>query len=275
MDKYSKLFIVGSPRSGTHWVRRIVAGHPNVINNDYESSIYKVIVGPFLFSRFFLNRSWRTVIKNYHSTHLNQWMDYDTFIGNVDRIKNTKGTNLEKSKRLIEIILDKYFYDNHGCESKILVEKTPDHIYYADIILDQFDNAMILEVIRDGRDVLKSLKSLRNKGSNWVPSRTSAQIKLWSNAIRQGIKLKSDFRFKSRWHTIRYEDLITQPAETTKSILKFANLPMQSNTIDDLISKSSTRPLGEKNRTSNVALNHFEKLKFYQLAGDLLDRLGY
>lgn len=269
------MFIVGSPRSGTHWVRRIIAGHPNVINNDYESSIYKVIVGPFMFSRFFLNRSWRTVLKNYHNSHLNKWIDYEIFVDSVQKIQKTNGSNLEKSKRLVEIVLDKYYYDNHGCKSKLLVEKTPDHIYYADVILEHFENALILEIIRDGRDVLKSLKSLKNKGSSWVPNRTIDQVRLWTNAIKKGIDLKSDPRYNSRWFTIYYEDLIAQPVKTTKSILDFANLPFSNNTVEQLIGKTTTTPFKDGKRTNDVILTSYEEQKFYQLAGGLLKKLGY
>ncbi len=269
--KYNKLFIVGSPRSGTHWVRRLVALHPGYINNDYESSIFKVILGPFIFSRLFYNRRWKTVIKNYHHSHLHQWIESERFVKLLHEVRKLNGSKEAQAYHLIRRILDAYFQKQGGSPDQTLVEKTPDHIFYADRILDYFPEAKIVEVVRDVHEVYSSLERLDQKGASWVPSRPRNKIKLWTKAVAKGLALKSQPQYVNRWLTVRYEDLMHDTVGTVSSIFEFNHTPLSQESIR--VSLDSEWTKAKAPRAVNLESNTVKLIKIY--AGDLMVALGY
>lgn len=182
-EEYPIIFIVGSGRSGTTWLRRILKSNYKVVDNDYESSIYKVLLGPFTRSRLIWNKTWKTVLKNYEKSHLDKWIEKNEFTMLVDSVRKGNEKNPIKAKKIIKIILDNYFYENKNKYSCVLIEKSPGHVYYIEEMLQQFPTAKVLEIVRDGRDVCMSLDKLYNLNYSWVSGKLNDQIKLWRKSV--------------------------------------------------------------------------------------------
>ncbi len=90
-------------------------------------------------------------------------------------------------------------------------EKTPKNIIFFGKILKFFDdNVKLINIVRDGRDVILS-KHPKNTKEFWVsPER-------WINDVSEGMKYENNPNVL----TIRYEDLIIDYEKTIKKILDF------------------------------------------------------
>ncbi|MDX1372196.1 MAG: sulfotransferase [Nitrososphaeraceae archaeon] len=272
---YQKIFIVGSPRSGTHWLRRLMSTHPEIVSNDFESNIYKIIIGSLLYSRLPWNRSWKTVLKNFDNSHLSNWVERDEFLTQIKLVKSdtSLNNNFQRGLKLIQIIFDNYYYRNKTVESSALLEKTPDHLTYTDIILDQFPEARIIHIVRDGRDVLLSLNKLKEKGEGWVPNKRSGRIDLWKNAIRQGLGFRENNLYKDRITTIKYEDLMDSPEKTISQLFNFLGLKNRKFLIQNASKEYFPKSKNYGKWESELSENDLKAFK--KRAQSLLHELGY
>ena len=97
---------------------------------------------------------------------------------------------------------------------RYLVEKTPMHILYLDLIRRTIPDAKFVIMVRDGRDVTASL-GRRNKGD------FEAGLSRWVNDT--GISLAQ--RGRADAHVQRYEDLVADPSATMQRICEFLGVP--------------------------------------------------
>lgn len=90
-------------------------------------------------------------------------------------------------------------------------EKTPNNIFCAEKILESFDDALFINVIRDGRDVVLSLFNRRNYSSSYIA------MWRWIASINAGIKLGGN----KRVFVVKYEDLVQRTEFTLMNICAF------------------------------------------------------
>ena len=109
-------------------------------------------------------------------------------------------------------MLDNFFEKNGGTKKNIILEKTPQHFRYIDVILNQFPEAKSREIIRDGRDVCVSYQA-RAKTARWARKSTKSVIKTWKKAIKKGEKAKADPEIGDRLDSVRYENIRANPHE--------------------------------------------------------------
>ena len=102
-------------------------------------------------------------------------------------------------------------------------EKTPKNIKYFDKILDYFgDNARLIHVVRDGRDVVTSKHPKHTPDQYWV------SVKRWINDVSFGLS----FNDRPNVYTIRYEDLIENYDEEIEKLLNFLGEDVNSEIKD-------------------------------------------
>ena len=101
-------------------------------------------------------------------------------------------------------------------------EKTPVNIKRIPQIDRYFEgNFRLIQIVRDGRDVILSRHPLK-ADEYWVsPER-------WVNDVSIGL----EFSDHPNVHTIRYEDLINQFDETIKGICSFLNIPLSDRILN-------------------------------------------
>jgi hypothetical protein len=309
MVKYKKLFIIGCPRSGTSWVRLIFLNHPSVIGISSESHIYPIIMKPFL--RLFRNEStdngvWEHILERYDELAQNfgkkgffnksgHWVSGNgNLVGYVERkrlyefiqqAKTEKGlSDIKRAQLVIDNIFDDFFIANGGTNKHLLVEKTPTHTFYAELILERYPEAKIIEVLRDGRDVCVSLEML-GKIQDWCPKKREGQIEMWKNHIEKGLELLSNKRFDRRVLIAQYEKLKEHPRREIKRMFEFAEIDNSPELVAQIAQATDFKNL--KNIESGRHLrkgvvgdwkNHFtnKDIKlFKEMANDLLIKLGY
>ena len=106
-------------------------------------------------------------------------------------------------------------------------EKTPGNILQLQYILNNFPKARFIHMIRDGRDVISSLKThpkYKIENGKRIPLNTqnplSTCIRRWKKSVERGLH----FRGHPRYYELYYEDLITKPEETLKALFQFLDL---------------------------------------------------
>ena len=177
--------IVGCPRSGTTWLQRLLAGHPNV-RTGQESDVFDIYVGPQL-------RAWRRELEPSSSGRggvgLACYFDDPTFSAILSRY----------ARELLEPMVG-------GLRAgEIFVEKTPSHALFIPEIVELFPNTRFVHVLRDARDTVASLLgAARSWGKNWAPRRARGAAVMWVTHVRA----VRDARLPpSQLLEVRYEDL--------------------------------------------------------------------
>lgn len=109
----------------------------------------------------------------------------------------------------------------------IACEQTPRNIYFAREILDLFDDAVVVAVIRDPRDVLASQKNWWRKSeqdgeriARLVRLRHWANYHPWLTSLlwRSGARAQLGIADLDRVVSIRYEDIITDAANELRKV---------------------------------------------------------
>ena len=122
-------------------------------------------------------------------------------------------------------------------------EQTPRNIYYARALLDLYPNCRIVHMMRDPRAVMASQKqrwqrrSLTTDTTHFPRSRTFRAwvnyhpftiSQLWNRSARQAKALRDH----SRFHIVRFEDLLSAPEHTIQSMCEFIGLDFQEAMLD-------------------------------------------
>lgn len=294
---YPKLFIVGCARSGTTWVKEILGAHPATITN-VESHIYPLIFEPFQRLGFKSPRAWATILHRVrYMRKIDRPVGVHQFISDlafekllrraIGKLLATPQSGLaDGATYMIGGVLDHFFFSHGGDGNHILVEKTPDHIDYAEHILDHFPEAKLIEVVRDGRDVCVSMQ-MRALNVNWPATDRSRQIEIWKEKIEKGLSLAQSEIYKDRILQVHYEQLHQNPETEIRRILNFAELGFDDELIGSIIESIDIErlPADKKGDGKHVRKgvvgdwrNHFsaeDEAMFKEKAGDLFERIGY
>jgi len=103
-------------------------------------------------------------------------------------------------------------------------DKTPTYLAQMRLITELLPEACFIHVIRDGRDVLLSVKGL------WFgPGSVSEAAEAWVNRIRSARAEAVDL---PNYMEIRYEDLVLDSEKTLRTICVFVDLPWESRMLD-------------------------------------------
>jgi protein-tyrosine sulfotransferase len=177
-------------------------------------------------------------------------------------------------------------------------EKSPGNIRRLTWILGHFPEARVVHMIRDGRDVVCSLKEFpraERSGDGWVVNPEKATlselVERWESYVRAGIAWRGDRRYTE----LRYEDLVSAPRETLQALFALVDEPFDERVMayeteldptrdifgDDTVTGAATSGTGggtihgkSVGRWRNE-LSADEQAEFKRLAGPLLVELGY
>jgi hypothetical protein len=173
------VFIVGSARSGTNWLRRLLSQSPNVAT------------GPetHLFSSYL-----RSLEDTWHR-HRGTFVGLSHFISEDELAEWMRG--------FAGLCLGRIADARPGAQ--IVVEKTPKHGEYAPDILRLFPEAFFIHIIRDPRAVVPSLRAAsRSWGSRWAPDRLADASRKWRRDVMNARRAAS---LTERYTEVRYESL--------------------------------------------------------------------
>lgn len=241
------IFVVGAPRSGTHWLQRIVTAHPDVGALPSETFLFSEAgLGP-LFDRF-------------HHGALES--------PQVARLYADRDVLLDAARDLC----DRVFAPHLPPGVRFLSERTPLHGDYVRLLTDVYPDARIAHIVRDGRDVARSLLAQR-----WGTASVEEAARTWAAAVRSG---RAAAR-QDRYVEVRYERLLADPTGVVRAVFDGLGIATSHEALDAGVAEarehqnvdpSAPQAAQGKWRETFVAedLHAFDRV-----SGGLLAELGY
>jgi len=244
---HNLVFIVGCSRSGTTWLQRLLASHPQV-STGQESFLFYKYVGPQL-------RAWREELRRASSG------DPSAGRGGVGlscyfREEEFAAVLRSYMLRLLEPMI------GNLQPSELFVEKSPQHALFIPEIKQLLPDSRVIHIMRDPRDVAASLMAAsRSWGSEWAPRRPHRAARMWTQHVRAVREDAKDLP-ASEYCELKYEELWAAPEATLKKVSDFLGLEWTGNTLQDAVTA---------NRAEAVRSGGGTPLRVY---GEVAKRIG-
>ena len=245
MNKTDQIFIVGSSRSGTTMLSRILGNHSKIFTFR-ELHFFSRLCDSSLSSELSNEESQRLLAKLlcvqkngifYQNKYKNFYNEAAKLLLK-DPIKN--------AVELYSLFLNKI---TKLRSHEIACEQTPNNMYYAQEILDYFPNAKIINMVRDQRDVLLSQKNKWKRkflGASKIPLSEAIRsyvnyhpittAKIWDSSLSHTVKYMDDPRFK----VVKFEELIKDPELVVNEICSFLRIDYEDQMLEVPVVGSST-----------------------------------
>lgn len=235
------IFVIGAPRSGTSLLRRLLSSHPDLfISPELRILELHLIAGALA--------------------------EHGTFTNTT----SLSGRGIQHGRRFVERLAH-HQRRHHG--SRRYGDKYPPYSLQLPRLEALFPGAQYIHIIRDGRDVVRSLARTRAANRGWrrgptIPG-TDSLVRDWaafvSTARQAGLPLGAD-----RYHELRYEHLLADPAPVLRRAFGFLGLPSPPS-LQDATAEIRT------GRSWRETLSPAELMAFHRhpSAEALLSILGY
>ena len=161
-------------------------------------------------------------------------------------------------------------------------DKTPRYVLDIPLFDRLFPGSRFVHIIRDGRDVAMSLRTVR-----FGPNEPMSAAAFWERRVRAG-RRDGDALGTARYHEVRYEQLVEDPERELRTICSFLELSWNPAMLDypervagalpdDRRSqhRHEDRPPTKGLRDWRTEMPAADVAAFEAVAGDLLDELGY
>jgi hypothetical protein len=149
-------------------------------------------------------------------------------------------------------------------------DKTPEYTAHLPVLYDLFPTAQFIHIVRDGRDVALSGYRMHFGAKN-----AYAAARQWSHVLTQvqGFAARVP---NTAFMELRYEDLLTNTAETFAQIIAFLDIEDPDGQVRATVGQCAARDL----RTGNFGkwkrdFSRREQDMFVAIAGSQLARYGY
>lgn len=214
------VFIVGCPRSGTTWLQRLLATHPQ-IQTGQESRLFEY-VGPQC-------RLWRQDVASTGrgGTGLACYLTEPEF--------------LTAQKNHLASLLAYLLKD--VAPGQIFLEKTPAHALFVPEIHALLPAAKIIHLVRDPRDTVASLLAAgKGWGQDWAPRSAHRAARMWRKHVGQA-RAAGAVLPPGQFLEVRYENLVEDPNRWLVEISRFLNLAWSDPEIISAVAANSAGEL--------------------------------
>ena len=182
---------------------------------------------------------------------------------------------------LFDVLLAHLQQRQPGCRR--LGEKSPNHLLYGDELLRGFPDAQMIHVIRDGRDVAVSNRDAFGSQPAWV---LRAALR-WNTYQAAHQRLAQDYG-PDRYTSVRYEDLVRDPAAALRPLCMFLSEPFQDRMLQPHERSSTGFASRETHKLSTLqpvftgsvqrfraSLSNWQIAQYEVIAGRFLRRYQY
>lgn len=244
------IFVVGARRSGTNWLQRVLTAHPEVAAVPTET---------YLFSRGLAPVAERFQHGSPGSVSLGTvYMAREPF--------------LDALRDFCDAVLGGLLPALRPGATRIC-ERTPEHATCLDLIGDVYPDARVVHIVRDGRDVARSLAA-----QTWGPGSLRAAAEEWrahvSAARAAGARL-------AHYHEVRYEEMLDDPRSHVEKLFGFLGLDVCEPAVAEALREAAV-PFNVDPHAPVVATGKWrtaftadELSEVLEVAGPLLAELGY
>lgn len=258
------VFIVGAPRSGTTWLHRMIAEHPQVAAVDPELTWFSRYVPPAL-GNFERER---------------QHMDKGDWQQGLP-VLFTPEEVLSGLRDLTGLVYDRVLRTRPGATH--ILDKHPNYANHMATITRVLPGARFIHIIRDGREVAASMISAA-KRNHFGASEASGAAADWDRFTRNAMASGRAFG-PERYIEVRYEALMKDDGTLLDRLFRFMGLSMDVAISRAIVERnafgkrnfSATDPKrkAKPDQTWQERLNLHERRRFDRVAGPLLVELAY
>jgi hypothetical protein len=239
------MFAFGARRSGTWWLQRILTAHPEVAGIPSETYLFELGIRPLL-ERFHHGAKSSTTVGQMHTD---------------------RAALLDATRDFCDRMLVPYLEPG----ARYLSERSPGHAKALDVIGAVYPDARLIHIVRDGRDVARSLAA-----RDWGPGSVGEAARDWRENVEAARAHAGDHYLE-----IRYEQLLEDLEGGIRGLYGWLELPSDEALVAD-VAAQARRPLNEDPKDPRIASgkwrDHFsgeELAAFTAEAGELLAELGY
>jgi hypothetical protein len=190
------VFIVGSPRSGTTFLRNVLNRHPSLAICDETRFFADIYQRRWLFGSLENTKNRRRLVEEYLATARFRRLGMDS-----QWLKEKLLREATSYPALFTGILEAYA-ESQG--KKRFGEKTPHHAFRAKTLCEWYPGTPIIHLVRDPRDVVASLQRIR-----WAPKSVINNVSMWLLFNRAARRLQTH----PGYLLVHYETLITHPEQ--------------------------------------------------------------
>ena len=207
-DAFAPVFIVGCPRSGTTLLQRMLDAHPDVAIAPETHFIRRFWLRRDEYGDLHDDARFRRLVDDLLSIPeaADMHLDADEFRASAGRIDRSFAA-------LFGLLLQCYRLQRGAV---IVGEKTPNHLLYMRTLQDFFPRARFIHLIRDPRAVVNSWRNVP-----WSTGSIAGDAQVWRRYIRTAWKQRPR---SGTLHLVRYESLVSAPAQTLRSMCRFLQL---------------------------------------------------
>ncbi len=272
-DEERNFFILGSPRSGTSLVSRMLDSHANIVIPQ-ETLFFKMFTPLLKYYGDLSHRENQTeLLKDVIDTRIiGYWSPRPTVEGATPLLEG-EGCGPVLKALIMSTAQDKQI----ACWG----EKTPGHVFYWRSIKKEFPDAKIIHIVRDGRDVASSFINARMGPTTFIASAI-----LWCRYLKT-MKHISDECTSNQFLEVKYEALLDSPKTELIKICSFLGTPYSDSmlqfykkedlyTTDAANEENLQKPLLRDNKEKWRESMSTKQLQIFEtIAGGWLEYYGY
>jgi hypothetical protein len=302
------VWIFGSPRTGSTWLLRMLC-HPHTLDRTvplgFEPApataapgLGVLPVDELFFANHLAPAQGEPVLRedgSYRTPTLNEWRAGD---GAYLFASRYEAVWRENARRLVLDRLDAYV-DVAGVADPLLAIKEVNGSHAADLVMSLFPRSRLLLLFRDGRDVVDSLLDAMKPGG-WASTELGgaletdearleyvrSQSRAWAGGV-DASQRAADAHTPELTTTVRYEDLLADPAGRLAEIVAWLGRDPDSRWIDRAVSAHAFEKVPSEARGSakpfraarpglwRESLTDAEQRAAAEIMGERLTSLGY
>lgn len=191
----SIVVVGGAPRSGTTLLRTLLGRHPMIVSGPETTVFLHRISSP---------------------EDIGKRLGWDP--AQIATWQRRSRSQVEFIERFQQAILER-------SGKAIWVEKTPKNAGRFGFVRRHFPYAKLVHIVRDGRDVVCSLRQTPFAKLDHAPSESVVAAQRCAVQWRASVRAARRFRRDPRYYELRYEDLVRDPEPTLKALIGFLGLP--------------------------------------------------
>jgi hypothetical protein len=216
----NRVFVVGCPRSGTTLIQSLLNGHPD-IHSFPETHAFIDVSPPLPWARYGL-------VQRGSIDRIGDFLediDRPDLKEKLPRIAVTWGRMARGLVRVLDTMATE-------AGASAWVEKTPDHLNHVDRLETHVPEARIIHVLRNGPDVVASLRTVTQRHPRaWGRDRSWSLkecAEKWVRAVRA-----SRSRADGDVHLlVRYEDVVADPESVFEEMVDHIGLPWEPSAVE-------------------------------------------
>jgi len=239
------VFNVGSRRSGTYWLQRIVCAHPAVAEVPSETYVFSHGIAPLM--------------ERFHQG------DRDS--AEVGKVFADRERLIAAVRSLCDTVFGEFATQGETHAS----ERTPWHVYHLPLIAEVYPDARFVHIVRDGRDVARSIVA-----QPWGPDNVREAAEEWRSSVEAGRAAAP--ALGDRLVEVHYEDLLADASTEIPRL--YAHIGLEGGIDEALAAAGEKANIGRHDKRVGSGKwregwSRRELRDFEDVAGELVRELGY